>query len=432
MSFVLGIVAALLAPFLMVIGFMVWDNHWHGSAFALNMYKCSLASVGFALYVVLSSSTRESIFPSSVYTSKTVGWLMVSSTLGILLGDWTWLEGMRLLGARKVIVMDSLKPVLAMLVGRLLLNEQLRPGAFVGTLFTVIGVALVGLERESQRSNTVQSNSGIDDDDMEQNNNMRGIATEEDALLGAAHVQTGTKEKTIVISTSTTESTTQEQLKKKSSSELSYSEQRRQGNQSINEIYWGLFMAVSNVVLHTFGVFVTKKYARAMMTWDINLIRFGFAAVCMLVLSGILQVRDYLFGIQSTTCHGKDITRLEASTENWRYITPVPWYRLPNLLGGGSHRHLLHVSLGVFFVSFLNPALTNYAVFQIAFALLLTLESIGPIYALPLATVLQHERPTLRGSLGAILAVLGIVVLSLYGDFESSPCNSIRQNGARP
>lgn len=60
-------------------------------------------------------------------------------------------------------------------------------------------------------------------------------------------------------------------------------------------------------------------------------------------------------------------------------------------------------------------ALTNYAMFQIPLALLLTLESIGPLYSLPLALIIQKECPSFRASFGAILAVSGIALLSSEG-----------------
>ena len=80
----------------------------------------------------------------------------------------------------------------------------------------------------------------------------------------------------------------------------------------------------------------------------------------------------------------------------------------------------MHVSVGVLFVTFLTPALSNYALFQIALALALTLGSIGPLYALPLTHILQSQekRPTLVAFVGALLAVAGIVVLAFWGTLE--------------
>ena len=83
-----------------------------------------------------------------------------------------------------------------------------------------------------------------------------------------------------------------------------------------------------------------------------------------------------------------------------------------------------HVCLGVLFVTFVTPALSNYALFQIALALALTLGSVGPLYALPLTYIMQQrddqqtKKPTVLAWLGATLAVAGIVVLAFWGTLE--------------
>ena len=161
-----GIVAALSAPFLLDVGFVIWDKHWRGSSFALNLYKCTLASIGF---LILSFATRPPgatatsttaddgddvegrgpAFPPELFTVQSVGFLMLSSTIGILIGDWTWLEALQLIGARPVVLMDSIKPFLAALLGWVILGESLQWPAFVGMALTVGGVVWVSLERES-------------------------------------------------------------------------------------------------------------------------------------------------------------------------------------------------------------------------------------------------------------------------------------------
>ena len=80
-----------------------------------------------------------------------------------------------------------------------------------------------------------------------------------------------------------------------------------------------------------------------------------------------------------------------------------------------SYQDWSKVSLGVVFVTFLCPALSNYALFQIALALALTLGSITPVYALILEwAILRNKRPTLRAIIGASLAVAGVAVLSIF------------------
>jgi drug/metabolite transporter (DMT)-like permease len=49
--------------------------------------------------------------------------LVMSAMLGIVVGDNTWLRALRLLGARRVIVVDAMKPWLAAVLGHFLLDE---------------------------------------------------------------------------------------------------------------------------------------------------------------------------------------------------------------------------------------------------------------------------------------------------------------------
>ena len=300
------------------------------------------------------------------FRNEEVRFLMASSTVGILIGDWTWIEGLKYLGARKVIVMDSLKPFLAALVGWVFFDEKFNNPwkASIGLVLTVVGVALVGLEVETdEKSEDKETN---DDDFIES-----------------------------IVPTSNTKNT------------------------KMDESYqYGLFMAVSNVVLHTLGATLTKEFGVEMTTWEINFVRFGFSGLCMLLLTVLLQTR-YRFSqkqpLTGSTASGTQnygsIPTNDYPLSSQHISTETPWYALPSL----SRASWIRVTMGVLFVSFLTPALTNYAMFQIPLALLLTLESIGPLYSLPLAIVLQKECPSFRASIGAVLAVAGIALLSLEG-----------------
>ena len=70
---------------------------------------------------------------------------------------------------------------------------------------------------------------------------------------------------------------------------------------------------------------------------------------------------------------------------------------------------------GVGACTFVFPALINDAIFKIPLALLLTLESIGPLYSLPVSWMVQKDVPTCKSCAGALLAVGGIALLSLKG-----------------
>ena len=441
-----GIVAALSAPFLLDVGFLIWDKHWKGSSFALNLYKCTLASIGF---LILSFATRPPgatdpadndaaiddgrgpAFPPELFTVQSVGFLMLSSTIGILIGDWTCLEALQLIGARPVVLMDSIKPFLAALLGWAILGERLQWPAFVGMALTVGGVVWVSLEREG-------GDGSDDDDDDDDKGDCKNDDKSEDRFEDnddAKEGQQNTDEAKV------TEVATETKRKR-----VVTAKDRRKG----------YALSVANVVLDTYGSLLTKQYGKGMSTWNISLIRFGFASAFCITLSSILNLRDALkyFGSKETkdnvkvsknrarngnasslrgsivelfnyrlgkdmAAHTPNIEELHKnksmrkeqdidevtsrSTDNVR-----PWYSLPKM----GRKSYAIISLGVAFTTFATPALSNYALFQIALALALTLGSMGPVYMLPLSWLIQGDRPTFRACLGAVLAVAGVAILS--------------------
>lgn len=396
MSFGLGVAAALGAPFVMTIGFIVWDNHWGGSAFGLNMFKCNLASLGF---LVLSLTTRSGdIFPSQLFTMQSVGYLILSSTIGILIGDLTWLEGLRLLGARRVIVVDTCKPFLAALLGWTILGESLRPPAFGGMALTVVGILIVSLETEkgdgceNERDEEVSETQEFESEEhdkieafpLEDEDDLKPQDDEMAESIEAMNTDAGHEDN---------------EMKKKVFN-------RRRLTPAI--LRRGYVMALLNVILDTFGSLLTKEHGVGMTTWEINLIRFGFAGIVMLSLSVVLHLRHWVMTQRESRKGEKGTSDVREEGNTSKEI----WYSLPRNM---KRKSWLQVCLGVLLVTFLTPALSNYALFQIALALALTLGSVGPLYSLPLTWLLQHDRPTLRACGGGLLAVAGIVVLSFLG-----------------
>ena len=80
-----GAVAATSSSLLMTIGFIVWDQNWKGSAFNLNLFKCTLASIIFLVVAYFFSIP-------SIWASWDVGMLCISSFIGIVIGDLLWLQ----------------------------------------------------------------------------------------------------------------------------------------------------------------------------------------------------------------------------------------------------------------------------------------------------------------------------------------------------
>jgi drug/metabolite transporter (DMT)-like permease len=424
-----GVIAALLAPFFMSIGFFIWDVRWtssKGSAFALNMYKCNVASIWFVIMAAVrgfsqsvDSSTGEDIDPLDVFTVTAVGFLMLSSTLGIVVGDVLWLEALRLLGAKHVIVVDSLKPFISAFLGRLALGEILKPPTYGGMMLTVLGVGLVAWE-EQRRVSSREIDDGIEDTiqvtttEKEMN---KSIGDDCDILLemnGKATEGVADGEDQLI--NETTNDTAKQCVTKET----------KQVSMAMKQYKRGYACAFMNVAADSLGSLITKQYGVEMTTWSINLIRFGFAGVILLFMSiGMRIHRRYRSNSHhesdkatkigtdakdDSVVNGNNNATKDEPTTKVQQSTPL-WFELPTL----TPRGWLQITLGVAFVTFLCPALEKFALFQIALGLTVSLSSIGPLYGLLLDWPFKGKVPTLYGCVGVLLTIGGVVVLCLCG-----------------
>ena len=175
----------------------------------------------------------------------------------------------------------------------------------------------------------------------------------------------------------------------------------------------GYSLATLNVLLDTYAAMITKEHGVGMTTWEINLIRMGFAGLAMLAISIIMRLKDliaqkYRRLFQKTQNFGED----QACHKQEEIVKNIfVWYKMPTML----IRPWVIVSIGVLFVTFLSPALASYALFEITLALAITLGSVTPLFTLPLGWLLKGERPTPHSFLGASVSVLGVIVLCIWG-----------------
>lgn len=386
----LGLFAGLCSPLTMTIGFFIWDKVWKGSPFSLNLFKCSLAS---AMFLAVALGIHSGALDDQAgYEDRVVGMLIVSSLLGIIIGDYLWLRALRDIGPRRVILMDSLKPFLGAVLGRIFLSEPLVPFMLFGMLLTVSGVLLVSLSSaknggEKGRGKGVKGGKPVVGTEI--GNNMA------ESELGEAKTAPDPVELARLDSKKPLHQT---------GGEVSKTNPRGSPPASLRD---GYTCAVLNVFFDAIGFVLTKFYAAKMTTIDINLIRFGFAAGCMVVASASLSTRSM--------CRRVDGFETENSPDDIQTAqnakptdTNTAWWALPSMAVSGWWK----VALGVFFVTFMCPALSNYALFKLDLGLTLTLLSLGPIYALPLGRVMKGEAVTWRGVLGACLAVGGVVALA--------------------
>jgi len=376
-----GVLAAISAPFFMTLGFIVWDIEWkkaRGSAFALNMFKCNLASIAFLVMcsIVGFKNQRNNYIEDgekNVFSVQNVGFLMLSSCIGIIVGDSAWLEALRLLGATRVLVVDTVKPFVAAGLGRWILGEQVHPIIFPGMALTILGVLLVSLEKERKNGTKTEVPENAKHSDEEN-------SPEETTDLSVENVEQ--------VSHSAEEGVIRV-----------YSFHRLLSPS--HDIVRGYIFAVMNVLLDTYGSILTKQFGVGMTTFAINLIRFGFAGIVMISVSFVFFIKSKL--LQKAESEN-------SLTNGANFSANPPWYLLPHMSRKGWGK----ICMGVALVTFICPALSNYALFQIAIALAITLGSLTPLYALILEWILNGNQPTKQGVIGAILAVLGVVILGTF------------------
>ena len=194
-------------------------------------------------------------------------------------------------------------------------------------------------------------------------------------------------------------------------------------------------MAFTSVTVDTCAQLLVKEWGAGMSSWEINWIRFGSAGLLMLLVSLGLQLRDYMIWRrrwfrnnandgkenQDPTEYLDDIEQdivaenvkkdtVGSTTNGNPMSTPSSsWYAFPKQQ---SKSAWLWVTFGVFSLTFASETLFNYALFQLPMAFALSIASIGPLYAMPIAYLIKKEKPTNKACAGAVFAVSGIVLLS--------------------
>lgn len=302
-----------------------------------------------------------------------------------------------------------------------------------GMFVTIFGVVIVSLERsataetETNRETETEGDNLVDRDKIE-------------LMTRAPEVQNASPEKYKAVGCdSVPEGITQPTTSSVMNTIEFYFES--------SELRRGYFLALLNVCLDCLGSVLTKMYGENFNTWEINLIRFGSAAVVMGLLASGGKVHYNIDRKNSITRHSKrkstntstassgtsannnntlfnthalsaddvedGMEVRESSAEDNACIignTDSFWFHMP--FATMTRHDWLQVTLGVVFVTFLCPVLSIYALFTMDVALCLTLTSLGPLYSLPLVFLMKGERMSLRGGAGTALACIGVVILT--------------------
>jgi drug/metabolite transporter (DMT)-like permease len=107
----------------------------------LNMIKGIVAIVFLLITIIISGELLPSISAIGVCL------LLLSGAVGIGLGDTAFLAAINFMGARRVLLMETLAPPITAILALIFLQEQLNASAWGSILVTILGVAWVVTER---------------------------------------------------------------------------------------------------------------------------------------------------------------------------------------------------------------------------------------------------------------------------------------------
>jgi len=394
-----GVLAAAATPLLGAIGLFIWSKVWTGDAFALNLVKCSVGTMGF---VVAGVASRSGAWLSNA-SAEVTAWLVLSAFIGIVVGDNLWLHSLRVLGARRVILIDILKPFIALGMAKAALGEGVSVAVALGMCVTLGGVLTVSLEE----NRTGDEAADVESSDREYGNtgsrndtNARDTETETNAETNDIEDVVGAVD----------ENPSPERLRASASSAP-----RRNPALKIlktlktlktlkppfspSAFVGGYVAAAANVALDTWGTVLTKQHGGGLNTWEINFVRFGSAAATLALFAAAKRTAARFRRANETDVSYRDTVTNETHETHETHETIFPVL---------SKRSWVQILLGVAFTTFLAPGLGNYALFRVSsLAVFSTLMCVGPIYALPLGKMVNDEPITARAVIGSVVAILG-------------------------
>ncbi|WP_320667527.1 DMT family transporter [Prochlorococcus sp. MIT 1307] len=134
-----GIIAAISASFSWTIACFLWRSQTkYFSPTQINLIKTSLATLIF-LPIIFSIDWLSDL--------KEIAVLFLSGVIGISLGDTFYIEALHRLGTRRTLTIEAFSPVIASLIGSLIIGDTLSNTALLGAFVVSFSLVLIANER---------------------------------------------------------------------------------------------------------------------------------------------------------------------------------------------------------------------------------------------------------------------------------------------
>lgn len=140
---------ALFTALLWVFGAMIFEVLGkRNGANSVNFLRLFIALI---FLMIFNYITRGLIFPTDIDLESWL-WLLLSGIVGFALGDLFLFKAFVMIGARISMLIMSLAPPVAALLGWLILDETLSPEQFWGMLITLSGISLVVIQKKKTKN----------------------------------------------------------------------------------------------------------------------------------------------------------------------------------------------------------------------------------------------------------------------------------------
>ncbi len=150
-----GEMYALFAALLWVFGAMLFETLGKkNGATTVNFLRLLLGFIFLSIFTLFS---RGFLLPIDADLHSWL-WLLLSGIVGFAIGDLFLFKALVMIGARISMLIMTLAPPTAAILGWLILGETLSPFQLIGMVVTLFGIAIVILQRQDKNSNNTEKN----------------------------------------------------------------------------------------------------------------------------------------------------------------------------------------------------------------------------------------------------------------------------------